>query len=121
MLYMTNTLLQDTVQRSKNSLSHVQITGGHVFCWSAPDNKSIFGEKYDNQLNELGILFKINESSTAMIPDMYRTQTGFAVVFTNVSDEILVRFYDDDCKALSDEIKVNTQNNKNTTKMNKSL
>ena len=109
-----NTLINDEVQRKKNSLAHVQIENGNVFCWTSEDGNSLLGQKYDNDLNPVSLLFTISSTSKPTIPELFKTTGGFGVVFTNMGDEILTRFYNNECQPITNEIKVNGLQNINS-------
>ena len=111
----SNTLINGIVNRSKNSLAHLQVSNGHIFCWTSEDGKSILGQKYDFELNQSGLVFQISSTSKPMIPELSETIAGFGVVFTNMGDEIVARFYDNECLPITNEIKINTNDNINSS------
>lgn len=103
---MNETHINTITDGSQYNETYYEIDNGHIIAWRS--NGTIIMQKLNSNYEREGVEIDVCLSGSPNHPNVFRTTTGFTILYKKNDGNMYVKFYDNNCNILQDEYRVNT-------------
>ena len=103
---MNETHINTITDGSQYNETYCEIDNGNIIAWRS--NGTIIMQKLNSNYQKEGVEIDVCLSGSPNHPNVFRTTTGFSILYKKNDGNMYVKFYDNNCNILQDEYRVNT-------------